>query len=162
MNILALDLGTSTGFAWNKGDEFFCGTWRLSALKEVRQWGRERKTRTDDPRIERLCTHIGALGEFDIVVFEDIQFASYTYQVQLWSSLRAAAWLCAHTSRFECVPVATLKKFATGNGAADKGGMSDFLKVRHPEIWKPTMDDNAVDAAWIWLWSKLTFARMKT
>lgn len=159
--MLALDLATSTGYAFNRGSEFFCGTWVLGTDKEIRKWGKERLTRTVDPRIDRLCKHVSELGLFELVVFEDVMFSTHTKQTQLWSSLRAAVWLCARTTRFDCVPVATLKKFATGNGAADKPTMSKWLRSQYPEIWTPELNDDAVDAAWLWLWAKKTFARMK-
>lgn len=161
MDILAIDIGTNTGFAYNRSKEFFYGTWTLATAKEIRQWGKERKTRTDDPRIERLCNHISALGHFELVVFEDVLFSTYTKQTQLWSALRAAVWLCADTSRFDCVPVSTLKLFATGKGNADKSMMSKALRLQHPGIWEPTMDDNAIDAIWAWCWAEKTYQRMK-
>lgn len=162
MDILAIDLGTHTGYAWNRGDEFACGTWKLATPREVTAWGKQRLTRTADPRIERLCTRIADLGSFDIVVFEDVQFASSVYAVQLWSSLRASIWLCANaTAHIDCVSVGTLKKFATGNGSADKPTMSKCLRIQYPAIWQLTMDENAIDAAWLWLWAKQQFKRMK-
>lgn len=161
MDILALDLGTKTGFAWNRGDEFFCGTWLLGTDTEIRKWGKQRLSRTGDPRVERLCTRITALGHFDIIVFEDVQFASSTYAVQLWASLRAAVWLCGKAKKFEAVPVGTLKKYATGNGAADKAAMSGFLELRHPNLWTPALGDDAVDAVWLWLFAKENLCRMK-
>lgn len=161
MNILALDLGTHTGFAYNLGSEFSWGTWTLGTPKEIRQWGKERKTRTYDPRIGKLCKKIGELGYFHLVVFEDVMFSTYTKQTQLWSALRAAVWLCADTSRFDCVPVSTLKLFATGKGNADKSMMSEALRLQHPGIWEPTMDDNAIDAIWAWCWAEKTYGRMK-
>lgn len=160
IDILALDLGTSTGYAYNRGEEFACGTWTLGTAKEIRQWGRERLTRTKDPRIERLCENITALGEFDVIVTEDVQFASSVYQVQLWASLRAAVWLCGTAKRFEAVAVGTLKKFATGAGNADKDQMSLALRSTYPSIWKHALDDNAIDAAWAWIWARHTFSRM--
>lgn len=161
MNILSLDLGTSTGFAYNRGDDFFCGTWKLGTAKEIKQWGAQRLTRTNDPRIRRLCERISDLGA-DIVVYEDVQFISSTYQGQLWSSLRAAVWLCASaSSHIDCVPVGTLKKFATGSGNSNKPAMSQYLRLLHPTMWKPTLDDNAVDAVWLWLWAKQRLSKMK-
>lgn len=159
MDILALDLGTKTGFAWNRGDEFFCGTWVLGTDTEIRKWGKDRQRRTGDPRIERLCTHVTKLGHFDMIVIEDVMFASSVYQVQLWASLRAAVWLCCDATKFEAVPVQTLKKFACGNGAADKAAMSRFLKFRHWNLWTPELSDDTIDAIWIFLWAKETFAR---
>lgn len=163
MNILALDLGTHTGFAYNRGEEFNCGTWDLATDREIRQWGRERKTRTEDPRVERLCKKLAVfVVPWDLVVFEDVQFSTYTLQTQLWSALRSSVWLCSNADRFDCVPVGTLKKFA-GAGNADKKAMSRFLQAQHPGLWKLTgNNDNTIDAVWAWLWAKHTFARMKT
>lgn len=172
MNILALDLGTHCGYAYNRGPfeikngqqipyEFHCGTWDLATSKEIRQWSRERRTRTNDPRIEGLCRKLSALEKFDLIVWEDVQFSSYTLQVQLWSALRSCIWLCAKSNLFECVPVMTLKKFA-GSGKADKKAMSQFLQSQQPSLWKLTNNnDNTIDAVWAWLWARHTFARMK-
>lgn len=160
-DVLALDLGTHAGFAYNRGEEFACGTVTLGSAREIRQWGKTRLTRTADPRIGRLCKWLGDVGLFDCIVFEDVQFASSVYQVQLWSSLRAAVWLCGQAKHFEAVPVGTLKKFA-GHGGADKEAMSRFLKARHPEKWNENLTDDEVDAVWLWLFAKHTFARMKT
>jgi hypothetical protein len=163
LNILALDLGTATGYAYNRGDEFFCGTWQLATAKEIRQCGKDRLNRRKDPRIEKLCETLTELGKFDLVVFEDVQFSSYTAQTQLWSSLRSAVWLCASAPHFDCVPVGTLKKFATGNGAATKENM--MMALFSPAIDMGLnlgkLDDNGVDAVWIWLWAKQKLGRMK-
>lgn len=162
MDILALDLGTHTGFAYNRGTVFACGTWKLATPQEVTAWGKQRLTRTDDPRIERLCENMSISGVFDIVVFEDVQFASSVYAVQLWSSFRAAVWLCANVStHIDCVPVGTLKKFATGNGTADKPMMSRALKQEHPEKWNKNLTDDEVDAIWLHIWATQRFKRMK-
>src|ERR1035437_7563930 len=112
--ILAVDLGNKTGLAWNYGDEGATTLW-LSTPKEVRDWGQARLTRTCDPRISRLYQHLSGRCKdgLDIVVFEDVQFSTYTAQTQLWSSFRSALWLaCKAHARIECVPVTTLKKFA--------------------------------------------------
>lgn len=161
MDILALDLGTSTGYAYNLGDDFVSGTWTLATPKEVTAWGKQRKTRTDDPRIARLCENLDDLDEFDVIIIEDVLFASSTYQVQLWSSLRAAVWLCGKTKKFEALPVSTLKKFATGSGNADKAAMSKYLKIMHPKIWTPSLGDDTIDAIWLHIWAKQNLCRMK-
>lgn len=160
IDILGIDLGTSTGWAYNRGDEFFCGVWTLGTAKEIRQWGKERLTRNNDPRVERLCTHITALGHFDVVAFEDVEFSTYTRQTQLWASLRASVWLCANSAFIGSVAVGSLKKFATGAGNADKSQMSAALKNQHPMIWTPELNDDEVDAIWIHCWAKHTFSRM--
>lgn len=170
MNVLALDLGTKTGYAYNRGDKFIAGTWTLASAKEVTAWGKVRLNRRNDPRIERLCDHISdiciwpGVGAFDAIVFEDVQFVSTTFQAHLWAGLRSAVWLCGKTEHFDCVPVATLKKFATGNGGATKQAMAQHLfRSKHLprfEAGLPGLDDNGVDAVWLWHWAQKNLTRL--
>lgn len=165
MNILALDLGTDTGYAAGEaaGSTFTMGTWKLATAKEVRAWSKERLTRRRDPRPGRLCDQILALRWMpDLIVFEDVQFSRYTLQTQLWSSLRAGVWMCfGDAVKFDCVPVATLKKFATGNGAAKKDDMARaFARDGHGSASMMYSDD-AIDAYFIWKWAKQNLSRMK-
>jgi hypothetical protein len=97
-----------------------------------------------------------------LVVFEDVQFTTYTQQTQLWSLFRAAVWLALPPAStiYECVPVATLKKFATGHDGADKAGMAKYLFLRYPEYKGYGLDDNAIDAIWIYKWAKENLSRM--
>ena len=164
--ILALDLGTKTGYCY--GDSISTlkvGTWKLATAKEVTQWGKERLTRRCDPRCARLWHELDRLPKPDIVVFEDVEFASYTKQVQLWASLRAAVWLsyggfsgCGYSGvLLECVPVGTLKKFATGAGNANKNGMERAATRLGLEV--SGLDDNAVDALHLWRWAERNLSR---
>lgn len=165
MNILALDLGTDTGYASGdvSGLNFSIGSWKLATAKEIRQWGSERLTRRRDPRPQRLCEKILAMPHVpDLIVFEDIMFASSTLQVQLWSALRTSLWMClGNEVRFDCVPVTTLKKFATGSGAATKEQMKHVFI--HHETDRPAglYDDDAIDAYFIWKWAKHNLSRVK-
>ncbi len=161
-DILALDLGTKTGFCYTNGVNRKMGTWLLATPPEIRQWGKTRKTRTKDPRVERLCEKIAGLGTFDVIVFEDVQFSIYTQQTQLWSSLRSAIWLCGRAPIIEAVPVTTLKKFATGSGGADKLAMARCFLTNPYFQNSPKLDDNGIDAAWLWLWALQNLSRMKT
>jgi hypothetical protein len=61
---------------------------------------------------------------------------------------------------YECVPVSTLKKFATGSGAADKKMMQTALFRMHPEFKTANLDENAIDAIWILQWAKTNLARI--
>lgn len=154
---LAIDLGTKTGYAYECAAGFFAGTKTLASDKEIAAWGKQRLTRRNDPRVDRLCEFLTELGKFDIVIFEDVTFSSTTYQTQLWSALRSAIWLCAEGGIFECVPVGTLKKFATGNGHADKAAMGAALKRKHPDLWHAEYGDDAVDAVWLLLYARDKF-----
>jgi hypothetical protein len=162
LNILALDLGTSTGYAAGDtdGKHFTMGSWKLATPKEVREWGKQRLTRRRDPRPQRLCDQILKLYYIpDLVVFEDVQFASSTLAVQLWSSLRTGIWMCLGGAvKFDCVPVATLKKFATGAGNATKQDMEAAFAWEPP---KGVYSDDAIDAYFIWKWAKQNLSRMK-
>jgi Holliday junction resolvasome RuvABC endonuclease subunit len=164
MNILALDLGTKTGYCHTLLGSvgWAAGTWELAVDKEVTAWGKQRITRRRDPRVTRLRDKILALPKPDLIVFEDVEFQTYTYQTQLWSSFRAAAWLAyGEEVAYECVPVSTLKKFATGSGSADKTGMRRALIRRFPELClSPKTDDNAVDAIWIYKWAETNLIRL--
>lgn len=160
MNVLALDLGNHTGWAYNRGDEFFAGAWTLATAKEIKTWGKTRLTRRNDPRVKRLCDKVGALGQFDVLVYEDLEFCSYRLQMQLWSAFRSAVWLCGIASHFECLNVKTLKAFAF-SGSASKASMSDALKAYHPELWRAEYGDDAIDAIWLHCWAKINLTRLK-
>lgn len=162
MNTLSVDIGTHCGYAYNRGGQFFAGTWHLMSAKEVTAQAKVRLNRRKDDRVDRLCSALSSLGNeaFDAIVFEDCQFSTTTYACQLWSGLRSAIWLCGLAKHFDCVPVATLKLFGTGNGAATKSAMGTALKRQRPDLWRVEYDDNAIDAIWLWLWAQKNLARL--
>jgi hypothetical protein len=178
MNVLALDLASKTGYAFNEGTTFRCGTWELASRATLSEQKKTRGDRRQDIRVVNLWGQLRKLYHeirFDYVVFEDVQFSSSTLQTQLWASLRAAVWLSEfggppeYAPKFECVDVKTLKKFA-GHGGATKEMMAAFLlrsDTRFCRIGKlnpkfffrrnidnlQEIDDNAVDAVWLWKWA---------
>lgn len=160
VNTLAIDLGTTTGYAYNIGENFSYGHWLLASPREVRQWGLTRLSRRRDPRPQRLCDSILKLPIVpDLICFEDVAFASSTFQVQLWSALRTSLWMCLSDAvRFDCIAVQSLKKFAC-YGGAKKEAMREALAQKHPGIYNERMTDDEVDAAWIWLWAKQNLSR---
>lgn len=182
MKILALDLATNCGYAYNNGSEYQCGTWLLATDKELRAARAQRLNRRLDPRVTKMFQQIECLQKlhgFDVITFEDIEFSTYTLQCQLWASLRSAMWLGAYQTKpiFDAVPVATLKKFATSNGKATKEAMvraliradsAHFFTHADPAKawWQPPItrnrveiDDNAVDAIWLWRRAATLFNR---
>jgi Holliday junction resolvasome RuvABC endonuclease subunit len=164
--ILGIDLGTDTGIAFYDGKSIAATTWKLGTKEEITQWGRNRTTRRGDPRVLRF---FDALNKFvvqhnpDVIVFEDVTFQTYTLQTQLWSSFRAVVWLVANRAGkiCECVPVSTLKKFATGHGGATKEMMQASLFKQHPDFKTQNLNDDAVDAIWITLWAINRLGRIK-
>jgi hypothetical protein len=184
MNILALDLGTATGWAHNFGDDFRCGTYRLISDKERKAAKAERMDRRNDARVKRLFDFVTTWkGLVDAVVFEDVEFGQYRLQMQLWSSLRAAVWLAFPNTNIECVPVQTLKKFAC-HGNANKTAMARALVASYPKEYRfetrgkkqlvaslnpaqiglaslsPVIDDNAIDAIWLHKWAQKNLSRI--
>lgn len=180
MNLLALDLATNTGFAHTKGTCWtpLIGTWTLATSREITEWGKTRMNRRLDPRVVRLAQKLYDFKDWvDVVVFEDVEFQSYTQQCQLWSSLRSAVWLTFSNPKItvECVPVGTLKKFATGHGGATKE-MMVRAAVRSDEkrfdvsdtgptfFWDKLaltdLDDNAADAYHLYKWATTNLSRL--
>ena len=171
MKILALDLGTTTGYAV-EADSYplSCGSIVLATPKEIRYQAKLRMDRRWDIRFIRLvrflrslCRHFGP----DWIVFEDVQFASTSKQAHLWATWRAAVWLVTDEFQMqvECCPVMTLKKFA-GSGNSDKAAMARHLcqNPRFKLVGKSVVDqntglkidDNAVDALHLLNWMKKT------
>jgi hypothetical protein len=154
--VIALDLGTKTGFAsrfLHDASSLTLATWELATKREIRE--RENRWRDFDPRPDRLRAHlVHALTSYErdwarmalSVWFEDVQFCTSTAQAQLWAGLRSAMWtlstLPIATIQFHAVPVGTLKKFATGAGNATK----EMMKNAAPRSVGSAHDDNAIDA----------------
>lgn len=173
MRILGIDLGTKTGFALSSNGVLSkCGTWVLSKPKEITYARKLRLDRRADPRFLRLydkLLNVHLASPLDYVIFEDVLFAVTVMQTQLWSSLRAAVWMLSrHGVQIDCVPVGTLKKFATGSGAADKSAMATALVKNDPRfslaggivrdsLTKELLTDDAVDAIWLtrWTWEMI-------
>lgn len=139
MNILSLDLGTKTGWAFGRDGNFVsAGTWTLATPKEITAFRKLRMDRRGDPRFNTLLAklqtaHVG--HKFDCIVFEDVQFSSSTQQTQLWSSLRGAVWAMQPHCMLDCLATGKLKQFATGSGAADKVGMAKALVRNYPNLF---------------------------
>lgn len=163
MQTLSLDLGTHCGFAYGANGIDQAGTWTLATPAEIREWGKERLTRRQDPRPRRLYEKLVALPSVpELIVFEDVPFSSYALQCQLWSSLRTAVWLFGHFQSvrlMDCLGPNQLKKFATGHGGATKEMMCAALK-KQTYLYQSGYDDNAIDAIWLWLWASKTFKRV--
>lgn len=176
MRILALDLATATGWAIGELESqtlMGAGTIHLASDKDVTAFRKLRMHRRLDPRIPALYNFLKTPPKPDWIVFEDVEFASSTYQVQLWSSLRAAMWVFAAENqvKVECIGVKSLKSFA-GHGDADKQGMAKLLcRVdasfeTHIQgvVHKPSgkiFDDNAVDAIHLLRWGFTVLKNVK-
>jgi Holliday junction resolvasome RuvABC endonuclease subunit len=151
MKILSLDLGSKTGWALRgigghissgekefKADRFEGGGMRylkfknwLSALKEQ-------------------------AGGLDLVTFEEVRNHAGVTAAHLYGGFLASltTWCEVEKIPYQGVPVATIKKHATGKGNAGKGEMitamikkgHTHLRVKTNNKGKETGDDNEADA----------------
>lgn len=184
MNILALDLGTHTGYCFNTPNGGLqIGTYELATEKEITAFTAERLDRRCDPRVQNLFRIVAGVmqtADIEAVVFEDVMFAAKGLaQAQLWPSFRTAVQLAARLNQrlqnIECVDTSALKKFAC-TGSATKEQMAKAALTQHPRIFESytlskrglysekkqmSLDDNAIDAFWLWAWGQTHLAKAK-
>jgi len=140
LKILALDLGTATGWAFYDSGVITSGTWILATVKEIQE--ANASPFYCDPRPGRLKLHLESFHPtFDYLFFENVLFAKTRIQAQLWGGFRAIASLFCPPSRLRGVAIQTIKKFATGSGAATKEQM-----IAAVPNCKRIIDDNEADA----------------
>ncbi len=132
--ILALDLGTNTGWALWKDGVLTSGAWELMTKEEVAAMRKAKLDRTADPRFKRLAARLKEIGFVHYLYFEDVQFLSSQLQSQLWAGLRTVV-LFSESGELAAIPVGTLKKFATGDGHADKEQMGAALIKKYPHLY---------------------------
>ena len=134
--ILALDLGTKTGWANDNGS----GVWKFQKLKNTHPG-------------DRFMLFEATLSEYvercDSVVYEKVMghgkggsAAAHLYGAFEGLLMKVCA---THHKPIDHVHVSTLKKYATGNGRANKEQMIAAAQVRG---WEP-VDDNHADALWL-------------
>ena len=161
MNILALDLGTHTGWAQCRDGQPSSGTWLLATEKELREQRKAGLARCCDCRFDRLRQHILIQFPVDIIAFEDVQFLSSQAQSQLWAGFRTVVTLFHRPARLLAVPVGRLKKFATGNGNAKKEDMGAAWRNTHGLLSTEGRDDNEIDALHLLEYAKLHHSEAK-
>ena len=144
--VLALDLGTKTGWAIAKGDDVIA-----SGMSEFRP-GRFEGAGMTFLRFGRwLDDLLRNAGRIDIVAFEEVRAHAGTLAAQVYGGFLAhlTAWCERNSIAYQGVPVATIKRHATGKGNASKDLVAAAMKARgfHP------CDDNEADALAIAVWA---------
>ena len=145
MNILAIDLGSRTGWAaqtqgtiahgWVdlKPKRFEGGGMRYLRFK---QWLGEIK---------------GSLGEVHAVYFEEVRRHAGVDAAHVYGGLMAVltSWCEHHNIPYSGVPVGTIKLHATGKGNANKEAMVQAMQAKGHAV----TDDNEADALAILHWA---------
>ena len=144
--VLALDLGTATGWAARAaGGGIASGT---VAFKPRRfEGGGMRYLRFRG----WLAEAADLSGGFARVVFEEVRAHAGTDAAHIYGGFLAhlSAWCEERSIAYEGVPVGTIKRFATGKGNADKAAMIAAVRARG---FAP-VDDNEADALALLLWA---------
>jgi len=138
MRILAIDLGTQTGWAVsNNGlitsgsESFKQGRFEGGGMRflKFKRWLSDIKRCTDG---------------FDLVVFEEVRRHLGVDAAHAYGGYMAhlTAWCEHHEIPYTGIPVGTIKLAATGRGNADKQAMIDAAKA----LGHRPKDDNEADA----------------
>ncbi len=144
--LLALDLGTTTGWALRLGDRTI-----LSGIQTFRpgrfEGGGMRYLRFTDWLVETAMLAHGIRR----VVFEEVRRHAGTDAAHVYGGFLGtlSSWCEEHEVPYEGVPVGTIKRFATGKGNADKAAMVAAVRARG---FNP-VDDNEADAIALLLWA---------
>jgi len=147
--ILALDLGTSTGWALKTGDDFISsGT---ASFKHTRFDGGGMRFLRFRRWLEQLDIDAGPI---EAVYFEEVRRHVGTDAAHVYGGLLAVltAWCEEHLVAYQGVPVGTIKRFITGKGNADKAAVIDAVR----KVGFSPVDDNEADAIAILLWAIAT------
>ena len=147
-SILALDLGTTTGWAL-KPPSGLIASGTVSFRPSRYDGGGMRYL-----RFRSWLNHLVAANAVSAVYFEEVRRHVGTDAAHIYGGFLAclSAWCEEHGIAYQGVPVGTIKRFATGKGNADKAAVIDALRERG---FSPT-DDNEADAIAILLWANAT------
>jgi hypothetical protein len=141
MNILALDLATRSGWALLEAGRIESGT----EIFDVKR-GESPGTRylRFNRWLDEFALHPSAgLPRVELIVFEQAhQRGGAATEVAAGFSTRVLEFCAQHGIEHASVHTATLKKFTTGKGNADKAAMLEAVSRR----WRRVDDDNEADA----------------
>ena len=145
-SLLALDLGTSTGWALRTADDYTSSGTVL--LKHTRYDGGGMRFLRFRRWLEDLDQDAGPI---EAIYFEEVRRHVGTDAAHIYGGLLAvlSAWCEEHLVAYQGVPVGPIKRFATGKGHADKAAVIDAIRSRG---FAPR-DDNEADALAILLWA---------
>lgn len=137
--VLALDLGTTTGWALRSGDNSI--TSGTESFKPHRFEGGGMRFL----RFKRWLTEVKQTSDgIDAVYFEEVRRHLGVDAAHAYGGFMAhlTAWCEHHQIPYQGVPVGTIKKHATGKGNTNKDEMIAAMKARGHS----PSDDNEADA----------------
>ena len=144
--ILALDLGTSTGWALRSADgAIVSGTMSFRPSRYEGGGMRYLRFRSWLNELARSA------GQIETVHFEEVRRHVSTDSSHVYGGFLAhlSSWCEAEMVAYQGVPVGTWKRFVCGKGNADKQAVIEAVRARG---FTPA-DDNEADALAILLWA---------
>ena len=144
--VLALDLGTTTGWALQPMTGQIAHCWM--SLKGGRYEGGGMRYLRFSRWLYELYT---STGDISAVYFEEVRRHASTDSAHVYGGLMATltAWCESRNIPYQGVPVGTIKKHATGKGNADKQAMVAAMQA----LGHPVTDDNEADALALLHWA---------
>lgn len=141
--IIALDLGTRVGAAIHRDSTGLVAACTKDLTEEGMGWGQRLYMLWELLSAAHMLYGEPYPDEPSSLVYEDVKFHVSTYSAQLYGGYMGVALLWGRLNGYQYygVPVATVKKHATGNGRAPKPMMVEAAKARWdlPDL---TLDDN--------------------
>jgi Holliday junction resolvasome RuvABC endonuclease subunit len=146
MNVLALDLGTHTGWAIRRNGVVVSGTWHFTP-------GRYEGGGMRFLRFRKQVGEALELAGIEAVYFEEVRRHLGTDAAHVYGGMLGVltSLLEERSIPYQGVPVGTLKKWGTGKGNADKEKMIAAARERFP--LDVIEDDNQADALIVLAWA---------
>jgi Holliday junction resolvasome RuvABC endonuclease subunit len=144
--LLALDLGTQTGWALASPDK------SITSGTESFRPGRFEGGGMRFLRFKRWLTEIkNSVDSLDAVYFEEVRRHAGVDAAHAYGGFMAhlTAWCEHHQIPYQGVPVGTIKRHATGKGNADKAAMLTAMRA----LGYNPADDNEADALALLRWA---------
>ena len=144
MNRVALDLGTTTGWAVLLDGQIISGTWHLATKRH--EGGGMRYVRFRN-QLDELIKEMSPMGPV-CVFYEEVRRHMGTTASHVYGGFEShlQAYCDEHSVPYESVCVGTIKKHATGKGNSNKAKMIEAAKAKWGHDFT---DDNEVDARWL-------------
>jgi hypothetical protein len=144
--ILALDLGTTTGWALMPPDGV--ATSGTASFRPTRYDGGGMRFLRFRNWLEQIRTYAGRI---EAIYFEEVRAHAGTDAAHIYGGFLATltAWCEQQVVPYQGVPVGVIKQFITGRGNASKEAVMDAVCDRG---FRPA-DDNEADAIAILLWA---------
>jgi len=137
ISVLALDIGTNTGWAHSCGAG---GVWDLSV-------GPDESTGYRLIKLRGMLNDIKSKYGVDLVVFEAPRNLRYGHATRVLAQFQAVIemWCIDNNVEYKGFSPTEIKRYATGSGHANKEQMLNAAKKKWPKI----RDPNHADARWL-------------